>query len=538
MGAELVLSVGAPSIRALSPPDYSSSGATSHTRTTAQDHCEKQQNGSTRGESHPTTIAMLPDNVLLEVFDFYRSDHHYARGPVWNWRLLVHVCQTWRQIVLASPHRLDLKIHCTYGTPVRKNLRIWPAFPIIIRYGDPWAAITPNDEDNIISALEHRDRVCDVELSAIVWGSRLEKFVTVMQEPFQVLKRLYICSEYIRSGNSRPGFGPPVLPAKFLGGSAPCLQEIILSGILYPALPMLLLSASDLVTLDLLDIPPTGYFSPEAMVACLATLPRLDSFTIIFRSDTSRPDRADRIRPSLMTRTVLPALTTFQFIGASEYLEDLVTQIDSPQLNQISIEYLRLVDYQVTQLSEFIDRSVSPKLTLSRGANVLFSSRSASFSVYPHINRPSWDWRPPKARVLCKGVNWRVLDLAQLLSHFPTPLSNVVHLDLGARVEVNRPLEDMSDIDWLRLLHQFSAVQTLGLYNEPAEHVALTLEDISGELVAEVLPSLDLVCIVDQPASSIEQFIAAREHSGYPVTVFDTETEFDKRLESYISKKH
>jgi hypothetical protein len=54
--------------------------------------------------------------------------------PVWKWHTLVHVCQRWRQIVFASPRRLNLQILCTHGTPVRKNLGIWPAFPIAIDY--------------------------------------------------------------------------------------------------------------------------------------------------------------------------------------------------------------------------------------------------------------------------------------------------------------------------------------------------------------------------------------------------------------------
>jgi len=74
----------------------------------------------------------------------------------------------------------------------------------------------------------------------------------------------------------------PVLPAEFLGGSAPRLQEIILSGIPYSALPTLLFSTSDLVKLDLFDIPPTGYISPEAMVTSLAGLPRLENLVIGF----------------------------------------------------------------------------------------------------------------------------------------------------------------------------------------------------------------------------------------------------------------
>ena len=120
----------------------------------------------------------------------------------------------------------------------------------------------------------------------------------------------------------------PVLTAEFLGGSAPHLQDITLYRIPFPALPTLLLSTSDLVTLNLFQIPKSGYISPERMVACLAVLPRLQMFTIEFRQFASL--RPDQIRPSPATRHNLPALTDFKFSGEFKYLEDLVAQIDSP----------------------------------------------------------------------------------------------------------------------------------------------------------------------------------------------------------------
>jgi len=86
------------------------------------------------------------------------------------------------------------------------------------------------------------------------------------------------------------------------------------------------------------------------------------------------------------------------------------------------------------------------------------------------------------------------------------------------------------------LLYQFSTVQTLYVSQELAGHVALGLEQITGEMVAEVLPSLDLICLTDQPAVSLEKFVTTRKLSGRAVTLVDTKAEFDERLKSYISK--
>jgi hypothetical protein len=91
-----------------------------------------------------------------------------------------------------------------------------------------------------------------------------------------------------------------------------CLQKIELEGIPFLALPALLLSTSDLVTLRLLSIPHTGYISPEDMVAALAILTRLEDLRIGLQSPASGPDR---IRLPPITRIVLPSLTYIKFWG-------------------------------------------------------------------------------------------------------------------------------------------------------------------------------------------------------------------------------
>jgi hypothetical protein len=113
-----------------------------------------------------------------------------------------------------------------------------------------------------------------------------------------------------------------LLSTEFLGGSAPCLQAIELWDIPSPALPTLLSSTCDLVGHWINDIPPTGCISPEAIVTCLAALPRLHQFNFAFKS---APPHCHRISARPVNRTVLPSLTSFTFMGPSEYLEDLVS---------------------------------------------------------------------------------------------------------------------------------------------------------------------------------------------------------------------
>jgi hypothetical protein len=261
------------------------------------------------------------------------------------------------------------------------------------------------------------------------------------------------------------------------------------------------------------------------MVAGFAALPKLEYFTIQFRSATPRPDR---IRPPPITRTILHALTSFQFRGSSEYLEDLVASIDCPQLNQIFIDYLDYpFDFQLAQhrVSKFIDRSVGPgrhELTPFRRADVRLLGDTVLLTLYRHENHPV----PVRITISCDYRDWHTSHMAWALGQFSATLSNVAHL----KFDVCLFHPGLDDAEWLHLLHRFSAVQTLFVSRTPAKRVALALEDITAEMAAEVLPSLHLICLVGQPISSIEKFIAVRRLSGRPVTVVDTEMQYEKLI--------
>ena len=123
-----------------------------------------------------------------------------------------------------------------------------------------------------------------------------------------------------------------------------------------------------------------------------------------------------------------------------------------------------------------------------------------------------------------------------MLSHVSATLSTVVHLNLEAWLEEDDPLEGTDDVEWLHLLHQFPTVRTLQVSRELAGYVALALEDLGSEAVAQTLPSLDLIYLADNPSPSVEKFVAARHLSGRPVTVVETKMEFYTKLESYVSK--
>ena len=78
------------------------------------------------------------------------------------------------------------------------------------------------------------------------------------------------------------------------------------------------------------------------------------------------------------------------------------------------------------------------------------------------------------------------------------------------RCQYTLKLECTDNVEWLHLLYQFTTVQTLHISHELVGYVALALEDIDSEIVAETPPPLDLIYLADQPASSIEKFRVLR----------------------------
>jgi hypothetical protein len=242
-------------------------------------------------------------------------------------------------VVFGSPRRLKLQLLCTARTPVRDTLDIWPALPIVI-FGN---GLSPSSTDNIIAALEHNDRVCELGLWNVA-SLQLETLAAVMKEPFSVLRDLEIHHSDDKIGGTSP---PVVIPDSFMGGSAPRLRSLQLNGIPFPGFSKLLLSASGLVYLLLSNIPHSGYISPNALVTCLSALTRLKDLVFEFQSPLSRPDRVSR-RPPPPVRTVLPTLTRFSFKGVSEYLEDVVARIDAPIIDRLSITFFNQLIFDNT----------------------------------------------------------------------------------------------------------------------------------------------------------------------------------------------
>ena len=466
-----------------------------------------------------SAIDMLSDDVLLCVFDAYRQKLPILGNfeflmvgveHIWPWYDLVHVCRRWRHIVFAFPSYLDLRLKCHSKTDVEAAIDIWPALPLSI-------SATFNsentDEDDIFGALEHRDRIAAIHF----WGfnhSQLKKCVALMEKPFPALKTLDLGADektrFVHTGS-----------VALLGGSAPLLQWIHLYGTQFPSLPKLLSSTSDLVRLDLEDIPMTdeGHISPNAMATCLSVLTKLQSLSIA--AQTLSPYPTDqRLPPS--TYTVLPALVKLSLKGPHGYLEDLVGRVEAPLLKSGHLHFYDEPIFDTPPrhgVPQFIHRT---KMFPSLGKVQVHFSRECIFASFRSSIGPAQFYLSFR----CSGLPAGVAIMQRICAQWPPLFSHVEWLKLQVDFfpEEKRCREAITP--WLGFLRAFTAVQTLHLRGEATvSHVARILDELEGERAPEVLPALraiELHCSESgksESLRSLEPFIVAREESEHPVTV-------------------
>jgi hypothetical protein len=445
---------------------------------------------------------MLPDVALLKIFDFY-ANNAYDKNDRYGeqieaWHTLVHVCQQWRTVVFGSPLRLSLRLHCTARTPVRKTLDVWPLLPIVVWENDEesW------DTDNIVAALNHSDRICELRFFNIP-SLQLEKVLAEMRQPFPALTSLRL--------HNRDETMPDV-PGLFLGASAPRLEVLALHGIPLPGLPKLLLSATHIVYLGLWKIPYLGYIQPEAIVTCLSVLTRLKMLDLGFESPRCRPNR--RCLPP-RTRTLLPALTWFQFKGVGEYLEDFVARIDAPLLDYLEITFFHQLIFDTPQLTQFIGRT--PELKVGNSAHVDFSDQD----VLVQFSRDDSGLKGIKLRVSCGHSDWQLSSLAQI---FNSSLA-VPRIFIRSVLSQMRWQDDIEGNQWLELLHSFTAVKDLFVGSEFMQGISLALQEPVGGSVPEVLPALQNLLLGEiRPSEPVQEaiwhFVTARQLSGHTINIY------------------
>jgi hypothetical protein len=393
---------------------------------------------------------------------------------------------------------------------------LWPPFPIIIT--DVYDMFMPTDHD-FDTAFAYHNRICEISLITLTI-SKVERLASAMRVQFPALIDLRL--QYDDEWHDYHFYPCPTLPDGFLNGSVSRLQSLELRNIAFPGLPKLLLSVTHLVSLTLFEIPNSGYFSPETMVASLSGLAYLKSLIIEFPSPPSRRDPGNRRSPPT-TRTSLPALTRLEFQVDSEYLEDFVARIDVPLLDSISITFFYQLRFDIPELARFIRRTTRFKELNETHVDFFDDDDMYHWGVQVGSLPPTriLDDKS-KFKILCEESGGLPLSLANICTSFFPSIYMVQHLHFHGL-----PLswhEEAEDLQWLDFFRPFTGVKNLYVSQMFARFIALALQDLVGERVTEVLPTLESIFLEDlHPLGPVEEaigeFVAARQLSGHPVAV-------------------
>ena len=417
---------------------------------------------------------MLSDDVLLNIFRGYLD----ATSKLWH--TLTHICRRWRQIVLRSPLGLDLRLYCTYGTPVLKTLKCWPSFPLVVNYGgSPMLnSPTPEDDENIMAALNQPDRVGSISLT--VTGSLLQKLSTV-SEPFSELEGLVLLSQ-----------DNLTLPSTFRWGLR--LRTLHITRIAIPGLPALLSPSTGLVDLQLHDIPIIGYFSPEEFANTLSGMTQLVTLSLHF---LAFPPRRNYVSLPPEQRIVLPALTYLKYRGASKYLDSFVAIIDAPRLVNVDITCFSQPTMDASQLGRFIERTEMQRSLSQAEIQIAAHAISISFTD-PSCAATS---TPPslQIQISCKQLDWQLSSMAQILDQCSQVLWYVENVGINR----DEPLSGQDDRDvndgrWPELIRGFSGAKDLRVAGVGLTDVLGALGLADGEDAADIsaLFALRNLCFV------------------------------------------
>jgi len=417
-------------------------------------------------------IDALPDNVLLDTFEFclgkddpddLDGEHNYD-----GWQTLVHVCYRWRCIVFASSRRLDLKLYCTQQRSVNSLLDIWPAFPIVVH-----ALGSEEDVTNIINiaALRQHNRVCKIDYYNEEFQDPFLKEFAAIDEPFPALTSLDLVS-YAQN--------VPVLPDSFLGASVPRLRSFLLDGIPYPSIGRLLSSTTNLVRLLLWNIPHSGYIPPETIVPCLSALPSLKSFSLGFQHPRSRAHRAGR-QPPPLTRVVFPNLASLEFGGDIEYLEDILSQIETPSLSESRFYFFNQLVFDTPLLGHFICRTEA--FTTTHTARVRLYRSAVWVTLLGREEMVDNNREALELHIFCKPLDWQLSALAQVLNLFVSSLSTLESLEIA--IDHDDWQGEIEVIQWQELLQPFTPVKKMTLKDEAS--VRLVAPALT-EVIRENLP--------------------------------------------------
>ena len=234
---------------------------------------------------------------------------------------------------------------CTHGTPVADMLAHSPPLPIIIDHVDQSSHTISKDEEGILLALRHRDRVRCVCLRKP--APTLQKLITVLDGDFPILDLFIVplVPHVVADANFN-------VPKMF---RAPHLRHVLLTDFLTPIVSASFANMENLVILSLsqmTQIPsPVHYDHPIGLFQLVSLMHCLEILEISFIHYYPSPDVERRLLGN-MPRVTLPSLRLLGFAGISFYLEECLPWVTIPSLEGLRVRFFDCTIYSIADIPQ------------------------------------------------------------------------------------------------------------------------------------------------------------------------------------------
>jgi hypothetical protein len=445
-------------------------------------------------------IHWLNDDILLNIFNFYRLDTQEDWNVRLLWCKLSHVCQRWRHLIYECAFHLSMHIKCSEGSLIVDTLDHLPPLPLFIDYkiGDEY--IMEEDESGIYHALRLHDRVRHIHLK-LPQVSIFREVLVLMDENFPIL-------EHLSLSFSTESSIPLTLPKAFL---APNLRHLSLPGISPPKRLRFLTSTLSLVTLELNNIQTSSYFRPRVLVARLLSLPQLEDLSIGFSIPIPRPSTERELLGEQGAPVTLPSLKYLWFRGVSAYLESLIAQIRVPLLERLEITLFNQIAFELPHLSHLINITEGLKFPV---AWIYFSRNEVSVTARNANSSRSREFF--LLRVKCKQLDWQIDCAAQICNALIPLLSDITRLTLEIYEEIPTEWQNgaINGTAWYELIRSFTGVKALYIHKYLSEELSRALQLDAVGTDAGFLPDLQNIVARDNLFAT---FIDTRRVVGRPV---------------------
>lgn len=462
------------------------------------------------------TINHLPDELLVEIFDFYRqvivqSYHLWPTERTWwsitlEWFELIHVCKRWRTIMFASASRLGL---CLILTPEKggnmKTIlsRHFPPLPIEIHYYRP---VKTKDIGRMLAALKRPDRIRRIYLIAST--ALLNRFFKATKGAFPALETLELGDQ-----NSKE----LKIPATFLKGPDLHLRSLKLHSISLPSASVSRLLSSTPALTNLYLVIDTDVSPPPAMsflLSHLHGLPCLHHLDLEIKGFTDilvQPAEPEEF-------SSFSKLTTFRYHGHSTFLNTLLARFAAPSLQEVNI----WLGDGTLPLIPHLPRFIEDIEEHYHAIHVEFH-RGLSFSFLGH---PGYAIHSPYFR--CS--NSLPESIMQMSSKFSARLATMQELFVIRNTCASGFFED--SIPWHRFFLQFPSVKALRLEGMSNRRIAAVLHQDHGGPNPVLFPALEEIELCTSRYWALEYertsvlmdifqpFASARQEAGLPVNVF------------------